>query len=91
MFDVRRPTGWLFYLASAILLLSLWSAAQGPALTTISDTVYRADGLPANGTLLISWPAFSTANSLAVAAGVSSAVLGAGGALSAHSQRAFIL
>jgi hypothetical protein len=84
MFDVRRPTGWLFYLASAILLLSLWSAAQGPALTTISDTVYRADGLPANGTLLISWPAFSTANGLAVAAGVNSAVLGAGGALSAQ-------
>lgn len=84
MFDVRRPTGWLFYLASTILLSSLWSMAQGPALTTVSDTVYRADGQPASGTLLISWPAFSTANGLAVAAGVNSALLSAGGALSAQ-------
>ena len=34
--------------------------AQGPALTTISDTVYRADGTAASGTVLISWPSFQT-------------------------------
>jgi len=43
--------------------------AQGPALTTISDTVYRADGTAALGTVLISWPSFQTAEGDMVAAG----------------------
>ena len=43
--------------------------AQGPALTTISGTVYRADGTAASGTVLISWPSFHTAAGDAVAAG----------------------
>src|ERR1700674_5609068 len=42
--------------------------AQGPALTTISGTVYRADGTAASGTV-ISWPSFHTAAGDAVAAG----------------------
>jgi len=28
--------------------------------TTVQDVVYRADGTPATGTLVISWPAFGT-------------------------------
>ncbi len=84
MFDVRRPSGWLFYLATVISFSSLPSWAQGPALTTVTDVIYRADGVPASGTLLISWPAFSTANGLAVAAGVNNVGLGSGGALSAQ-------
>jgi hypothetical protein len=43
--------------------------AQGPALTTISGTVYRADGTAASGTVLVSWPSFQTAEGDAVAAG----------------------
>jgi hypothetical protein len=43
--------------------------AQGPALTTISGTLYRADGTAASGTVLISWPSFQTAEGDAVAAG----------------------
>jgi hypothetical protein len=43
--------------------------AQGPALPTISGTVYRADGTAASGTVLISWPSFQTAEGDAVAAG----------------------
>jgi hypothetical protein len=35
--------------------------AQGPALTTISGTVNRADGTAASATVLISWPSFQTA------------------------------
>src|SRR5712675_3501426 len=54
----------------------------GPALTTVSDTVYRADGEPAQGTLIITWPAFVTATGTAVAAGVSNVTIGANGALS---------
>ncbi|HYA24086.1 MAG TPA: hypothetical protein VEF05_07985 [Terriglobales bacterium] len=51
-------------------------------MTTVQDTVYRADGTSAQGTLLISWPAFTTAGGGAIAAGTTSVNLGAGGALS---------
>jgi hypothetical protein len=68
------------------LLLSvvgaLAASAQTLPTTTIRDTVYRADGSPAGGTLLISWPEFTTAAGGAVAAGNTSVTLGTGGALS---------
>src|SRR5579872_4954798 len=80
MFDARRPMGWLFYLLP-VLLASVVCAQTLPT-TTISDTVYRADGTPAGGTLLISWPEFTTAALGAVAAGNTSVTLGAGGSLS---------
>jgi hypothetical protein len=54
--------------------------AQGPALTTISDTVYRGDGTAASGTVLISWPSFQSAEGDAVAAGNLSVTIGALGA-----------
>jgi len=43
--------------------------AQGPALTIISGTVYRADGTAASDAVSISWPSFQTAEGDAVAAG----------------------
>ncbi|MFZ0285014.1 MAG: hypothetical protein WAL32_07265, partial [Terriglobales bacterium] len=49
--------------------------------TTISDVVYRADGTPAQGTLLIFWPEFTTSGDQAVAAGTNSVTLGTGGTL----------
>jgi hypothetical protein len=78
MRDVCRPTRRLFLL----LLLGSVAAAQSLPLTTISDFVYRADGSPAEGTLLISWPEFTTSGGLAVAAGNNSVTLGTAGALS---------
>ena len=80
MFDARRPLGWLFLLLPALVALAV--SAQTLPTTTISDIVYRADGTPAGGTLLISWPEFTTAAQGAVAAGNTSVTLGAGGALS---------
>jgi hypothetical protein len=80
MFDARRPFGWLFLLLPALVALAV--SAQTLPTTTISDTVYRADGSPAGGTLLISWPEFTTAALGAVAAGNTSVTLGTGGALS---------
>lgn len=50
--------------------------------TTVQGTVYRADGSTASGTLLVSWPAFSTAANQAVAAGSVSAVIGWNGFVS---------
>jgi hypothetical protein len=79
MFDARRLTRRLFYLALILIASVTW--AQGPALTTINDTVDRADGTPAGGTLLISWPEFSTAAGQAVAAGSKAVTLGSNGLL----------
>jgi trimeric autotransporter adhesin len=80
LYNCRRQ-GRLFCLLLCVLV-GLTSQAQSPATTTISDTVYRADGTPAAGTLLISWPTFSTAGGQAVASGTKSVTLGTGGALS---------
>jgi len=66
------------------LTLSIHSEAQGPALTTISDTLYRADGTAASGTVLISWPSFQTAEGYAVAAGNLSVTIGPLGAFTAQ-------
>jgi len=56
---------------------------SGPSTTTVADTVYMADGSAASGTLIITWPAFVTANGEAVAPGSKSVVLGASGVLNA--------
>lgn len=56
---------------------------QAPvAMTTVQDTVYSANGMPARGTVVVSWGAFTTADGHSVAAGTTSAVIGAKGALS---------
>jgi len=64
--------------------LSTQSRAQGPALTTISGTVYRADGTAASGTVLISWPSFETAGGDAVAAGNLAVTIGTLGRSARH-------
>jgi len=82
MLEARRPLGRLFYLLPFVLAALLVSLAQTPpATTTINGIVYRADGTPAAGTLLISWPAFNTSGGQAVAAGTMSVTLGTAGAL----------
>ena len=66
------------------LILSVVAWGQGVGLTTISDTVYRADGTPAQGVALIAWPSFTTAGGNAVAAGNLTITIGAGGAFVAQ-------
>src|SRR5271166_2828131 len=91
MRNACRPTGRFFCLlmVMAALILALRAGMQaappagGPAMTQVADTVYRADGAPATGTVLISWPAFTTADGKAVAAGSLSVHLGSGGAFTA--------
>ena len=94
MLHAGRRSWRLFYLRSkwrvasrmSCVLLALLSpcASQSPTLTTISDTVFRADGTPATGTLLISWPAFTTADGATVAAGRNSVTLGSNGSFTAQ-------
>jgi len=85
MFQTGRPAGRIFYLVLAVIAASvirLHAAAQsGPGLTSVIDTVYRADGTPAQGILVITWPAFVAADGTAVAAGALDVTLGTNGAL----------
>lgn len=60
-------------------MAALGAKGSTPGMTTISDVLYRADGTPARGTLLISWPAFTTADNGAVAAGSMDVALGTSG------------
>ena len=84
LFDTRRPLGRLCYLLAALLLAfgATYLEAQAPQTTQVTDIVYRPDGTPAQGTLLLSWPSFTSANGDAVVAGSMSVLLGPGGTLS---------
>lgn len=75
---------FLVLLLLSALALSTKLQAEGPALTTISDTVYRADGTVASGTVLISWPTFQSAAGDAVAAGNLAVTIGPQGAFTAQ-------
>jgi hypothetical protein len=80
----RRPAGRLFCFAAILLAAAagVRAADTPPTTTLIQDIVYRANGTPATGTLVISWPAFETLDHKTVAAGVLSVKLGEGGSLS---------
>ena len=78
-----RAVRWGLTLVTAMIALlgACYGAAAQVATTTIQDTVYRADGTPAGGTIVVSWPAFTTSVGQAVAAGNTSVTLGPNGAL----------
>jgi hypothetical protein len=94
---MKKRRGWKLVEIGVLLMLALGSLswtmtaalAAGQtaptvpiATTTVQDTVYRADGTAAGGTVLISWPSFSTTAGASVPAGSTSVTIGAGGALS---------
>jgi hypothetical protein len=58
MFAIR---GWWRTVATVVALAGVGSAA--PALTTIEDILYRADGTRFNGTLTITWSNFQSGDS----------------------------
>jgi len=70
---VRQAMSWLartMVLATLLCLVAGRAAeAQAVATTTVQGTVYLANGQPGAGTLVVSWPAFTTAGGQAVAAG----------------------
>ena len=80
-----------FIRAAEVLLACLaWTAmavvavAQTMSTTTVQGTVFSANGAPGSGTLQLSWPAFTTASSQAVAAGKITANIGADGFVSVN-------
>ena len=93
MFQACRPAGRLFYLALMVVVGVRGASAgtyrpavspvpqSGPGLTSVIDTVYTAGGSGAQGTLVITWPAFTTATGAAIAPGSLDVTLGTNGAL----------
>ncbi len=57
-------------------------SAQGVATTTVQGTVYLANGKPGSGSLVLSWPAFTTANNQAVTTGRMNVTIGLDGYVS---------
>ena len=80
-----RPGRRLFYCLALLAVtagLAPLVRADSPAKTLINDVIYRADGTPASGTLLVSWPAFTTQEGKAVAAGTRGVKIGPTGGVS---------
>ena len=69
-------------LVGMLLAVMTVSAAAQIATTSVTDTVYRADGTAATGTVLVSWQAFTTALGQSVPSGSASAVISSGGVMS---------
>jgi hypothetical protein len=79
---VRKQSGQALWriVAIAVTLLATTAGIRAQvATTTVQDTVYRADGTYAQGTILVSWPAFQTATGDTVAAGNLSLTIGTNG------------
>src|ERR1700733_1813494 len=66
------------------MTLAATAMAQAVSTTTVSGTVFLANGQPGAGTLVISWPAFTTAAGQAVAADSITVAIGADGFLSVN-------
>jgi hypothetical protein len=85
--NTHRLTGRFFSvlisLTFALLLPRFATADHSPTLCQISDTVYRADGKPAQGTVVILWPEFTTAAGEPIAAGSLTVQLGQQGQFNA--------
>ncbi len=67
-----RVNGWIGLLLIELCLMFLGLASKAPAqaisTTTVQGTVYLANGQPATGTLVVSWPSFTTASGQLVTA-----------------------
>ncbi len=61
----------LLLIASCLMSLVLGVAAQAQTISTtaVQGTVYLANGQPSSGTLVVSWPTFTTASGQLVVAG----------------------
>src|SRR6185437_13224739 len=75
-----RPAGRVAVCAVTIWLAGMAAAhAQAVSTTTVEGTVYQANGQPAGGTLVVSWPTFTTAAGQLISAGQTTVTVGADG------------
>ncbi len=66
---------------TGLLWYGIAAQAQSSTQTVIADTVQYADGTAVQGSVLLSWPAFTTAAGVAVPKGSTTVLLGMGGGL----------
>ena len=66
------------------MAMAAMAMAQAVSTTTVQGTVYLANGQPGAGTLVISWPAFTTAAGQAVAAESTTVTIGSDGFVSVN-------
>src|SRR5260370_750139 len=74
----------LLAIPGAMTVMKVTAAAQATsgntiATTQVTDTIYRADGTPAGGTVIVNWQAVTTASGQAVPRGSTSAAITGGG------------
>ncbi len=75
---------WWSGLVSVCLMAVAASGFAQVATTLVQDTVYEANGSVGQGSVIVSWPAFSTMSGQAVAAGTTTITIGANGSFSAQ-------
>lgn len=80
-----RQGGWtlagILLAIPAVLVLFTTAALAQVVTTEVTDTIYLADGSPAAGTVLVSWPAFTTSTGQSVPSGSTSTTLNTNGVL----------
>jgi hypothetical protein len=75
-----KPGCWILI---GVLFAALATTAEAQVATTpVTDTIYHADGTTATGTVIVSWPAFTTSSGQSIPTGSTSATIATGGALS---------
>src|ERR1035438_4843631 len=76
----------LLSMAVCLMGMVLGSAAHAQAIstTTVQGTVYLANGQPGTGTLVVSWPSFTTANGQLVVAGSTNVTIAPDGFVSVN-------
>jgi hypothetical protein len=81
-----RTGEWLGLLSIAVFLMGMRSAslAQAISTTTVQGIVYLANGQPGTGTLVVSWPSFTTASGQLVTADSTTVPIGPDGYLSVN-------
>ncbi len=77
-------TGKWLALGLVAMAFGLVAEAQAVQTTTVQGTVYLANGQAGTGTLSVSWPAFTTADNRAVAAGQMTAAIAQNGFVSVN-------
>ena len=70
---------FLFSVAPCALSLALCAEAQAPSTTAVQGTVYLANGQAGSGTLVLSWPSFTTAAGQSVTADSTSVTIASNG------------
>jgi hypothetical protein len=76
--------GRVVFVCVLAMTLAAIAMAQAVSTTTVQGTVYLANGQPGAGTLLISWPSFTTAAGQAVAADSITVAIGTDGFVSVN-------